>query len=719
MENSKNSPSAEDLLRRILELEEHHAQIKSKTSKLLLDSANRKPANSRPPPVSSSFRLVDIETPAGGFMEPLAMMLREAQYLNIMQSMDQGIHIYDLNHRVIFWNRAAEKMYGYTAAEVYGRSPVDVLVEPKDKQAANFVLERALNGESWSGAFPIKNKHGETFVIVVANTPYRDENNRIVGAMSICSDSRQFEVMEVEMSITVPTTFTFDIESQQNMKTSIVSNSSILWVLIFVKGFVGSEMSWCVMGRKCQGDADVSANLSYEPRPRNGRIYLQVNSRDHVKLKMQTEDYYTDSESGTEITDPSQSSTLTGDIVRSHFEHFFTLDIDDHFTVRSENKLGIHRILFKKAKAWMGKKGISRPWQLTERNDESLDAKLGHLCLCPINVNQEPEAGPKISSSPSAKADRTLSTSNDLNITKFEATRLWISTSHITSTSSDVDSIKCNTIDKFEDYEILWADLFIKEWIGEGSLGTVYNGLWYGSDVAVTLFAYQMFSDDIIVLLKQEISVLKRLRHSNVLLYIGVVTSPPHLCIVTEFLPRGSLFQILHKSTIRFDWRHRLQMTVDIAEGMNYLHQCNPPIVHSNLNSSCLLVDKNWSVKVGDIGLSRIKRPMYIKIEIWKRAPQWMAPEVLRNEQADEKSDVYSYGVVLWELATERVPWDGLNAMQVVGTVGFMNRRLEIPKDVDPQLASLIESCLCREPQCRPSFQEILCNLKDLQKKFV
>jgi serine/threonine protein kinase len=70
-----------------------------------------------------------------------------------------------------------------------------------------------------------------------------------------------------------------------------------------------------------------------------------------------------------------------------------------------------------------------------------------------------------------------------------------------------------------------------------------------------------------------------------------------------------------------------------------------------------------------------------------------MAPEVLRNESADEKSDIYSFGVVLWELATEKIPWETLNSMQVIGAVGFMDQRLEIPKDIDPRWISLMESC--------------------------
>ncbi|KAK8671215.1 hypothetical protein V6N13_037817 [Hibiscus sabdariffa] len=129
------------------------------------------------------------------------------------------------------------------------------------------------------------------------------------------------------------------------------------------------------------------------------------------------------------------------------------------------------------------------------------------------------------------------------------------------------------------------------------------------------------------------------------------------------------------------------------ARGMNYLHNCNPPIIHRDLKSSNLLVDKNWTVKVGDFGLSRLKHETYLSTKNGKGTPQWMAPEVLRSEPSDEKSDVYSFGVILWELATEKIPWDSHNSMQLIGAVGFMNQRLEIPKELDPRWASMIEIC--------------------------
>lgn len=159
-------------------------------------------------------------------------------------------------------------------------------------------------------------------------------------------------------------------------------------------------------------------------------------------------------------------------------------------------------------------------------------------------------------------------------------------------------------------------------------------------------------------------------------------------------------------------------MASDIARGMNYLHHCSPPIIHRDLKSSNLLVDRNWTVKVADFGLSRIKHETYLTTKTGRGTPQWMAPEVLRNEAADEKSDVYSFGVVLWELVTEKIPWENLNAMQVIGAVGFMNQRLEVPKDVDPQWISLMESCWHSEPQRRPTFQQVMEKLRELQRKY-
>ncbi|GAY52658.1 hypothetical protein CUMW_143580 [Citrus unshiu] len=223
-----------------------------------------------------------------------------------------------------------------------------------------------------------------------------------------------------------------------------------------------------------------------------------------------------------------------------------------------------------------------------------------------------------------------------------------------------------------EGLEIRWSELLIKKKIGEGSFGTVYHAEWRNS-----------------------VAIMKGLRHPNIVLLMGAVTEPPNLSIVTEYLSRGSLYKLLHIPDARVvvDERLRLNMAYDVAKGMNYLHQRRPPIVHRDLKSPNLLVDSTYTVKVCDFGLSRSKPNTYISSKTAAGTPEWMAPEVLREDPSNEKSDVFSFGVILWELITLQKPWRNSTPSQVISAVGFKGRRLEIPKNVNPMVAALIETC--------------------------
>ncbi|XP_057729666.1 serine/threonine-protein kinase EDR1-like [Arachis stenosperma] len=289
-----------------------------------------------------------------------------------------------------------------------------------------------------------------------------------------------------------------------------------------------------------------------------------------------------------------------------------------------------------------------------------------------------------------------------------------------------IESAKCITYDHKNDrvnpvlgerkeWEIQWEDLRIGQRIGIGSCGEVFHADCNGSEVAVKKFLTQDFSSDAVAQFKSEVEIMLRLRHPNIVLFMGAITRPPHLSILTEFLPRGSLYGLLRNPKFQLNDKRRLRMAVDVAKGMNYLHTSHPPIVHRDLKSPNLLVSKHWVLKVCDFGLSRMKHHTFLSSKSYAGTAEWMAPEVLRNELANEKCDIYSFGVILWELATTMIPWQGLNQMQVVGAVGFQNRRLEIPDDVDPEVEQIIRDCWQMDPQLRPSFSELLSRLCQLQ----
>ncbi|PON49795.1 Mitogen-activated protein kinase kinase kinase [Trema orientale] len=278
------------------------------------------------------------------------------------------------------------------------------------------------------------------------------------------------------------------------------------------------------------------------------------------------------------------------------------------------------------------------------------------------------------------------------------------------------DSTKSDSIDDVAECEIPWDDITLGERIGLGSYGEVYRGEWHGTEVAVKRFLDQEILGESLAEFMKEVRLMKRLRHPNVVLFMGAVTRTPNLSIVTEFLPRGSLYRLLHRPNNQLDERRRLRMALDAARGMNYLHTCSPMIVHRDLKSPNLLVDKNWVVKVCDFGLSKMKHSTFLSSRSTAGTAEWMAPEVLRNEPSDEKCDVYSFGVILWELSTMQQPWGGMNPMQVVGAVGFQHRRLDIPEDMDPAIADIIRRCWQTDPRLRPTFAEIMAALKPLQR---
>jgi len=259
-------------------------------------------------------------------------------------------------------------------------------------------------------------------------------------------------------------------------------------------------------------------------------------------------------------------------------------------------------------------------------------------------------------------------------------------------------------------WELKSNDIKIDSNIGKGTFGTVSKGKLRGKEVAVKKL-HEIKMDDIAMdAFRREVIIMSKLRHPNVLLFMGACMEPGNLLIVTELMPRGSVYDLLHSPEI-LSFKLLMKFAKDAAMGMNWLHLSKPVFIHRDLKTGNLLVDQNWNVKVSDFGLSHVKqkgegvRGSYGAIG----TPLWMAPEVLLNKEYNESADVYSYGIVLWELFTREDPFPNIeNFDTMLEAVCRNNERPNIPDNCPATLKKLIQKCWSPKPNARPTFEEIL-----------
>ena len=286
-------------------------------------------------------------------------------------------------------------------------------------------------------------------------------------------------------------------------------------------------------------------------------------------------------------------------------------------------------------------------------------------------------------------------------------------------------------------WEVDMTDMRLGQKVGAGSYGQVFRATWRAAPVAVKLFDKQWAdSEELMAAVRREAALMARHRHPHVLLFMGVCTRPPNLAIVTEFCDNGSLHDVLRakrETPEALAWVRRLMFAADAARGLNYLHTSRPATVHADLNTSNLLVDRGWRVKVADFGLSRLlqnaPRGVIQGTNVSNKNASHLAPEVLRSEPYGTPSDVFSFGCVLWALATLAVPWEQLqeigNNLAIAHRIAYEQERLELPREVTPAMPeladynALITDCFQEDPAARPKMEAVLERLLSLQQRII
>ncbi|KAJ4964984.1 hypothetical protein NE237_016833 [Protea cynaroides] len=304
-----------------------------------------------------------------------------------------------------------------------------------------------------------------------------------------------------------------------------------------------------------------------------------------------------------------------------------------------------------------------------------------------------------------------------LNIKKQSWSRPHTSSSisqHVQTASAPIlDHVKIPT-DGTDVWEIDIRLLKFGNKVASGSYGDLYKGAYCSQEVAIKVLKPERVNENMQKEFAQEVFIMRKVRHKNVVQFIGACTQPPTLCIVTEFMSGGSVFDYLHKQRGVFKLPSLLKVAIDVSKGMNYLHQKN--IVHRDLKAANLLMDENEVVKVADFGVARVQTQSGV-MTAETGTYRWMAPEVIEHKPYDHKADLFSFGIVLWELLTGKIPYEFLTPLQAAVGVVQKGLRPTIPKNTHPKLSELLERCWQQDPNLRPDFSEIIEILQRIAKE--
>ncbi|EWC90178.1 TKL protein kinase [Plasmodium falciparum NF54] len=285
-----------------------------------------------------------------------------------------------------------------------------------------------------------------------------------------------------------------------------------------------------------------------------------------------------------------------------------------------------------------------------------------------------------------------------------------------------------------EDFILKKEQLHILNLIGRGGYSNVYRCIYGNKNIlrinkffdihySINNTALKIFLNKKKNILEYftELYIVSNLRHPNVTLFLGAINNPR--AIVLEYIQYGTLFDILHKYKINMKLQDIIKISKDITAFMSFLH--NKGIMHCDLKSSNILISITRDIKICDFGLSvfnKYNKPKYLGIV---GTYQWTAPEVLRSEGYTKEADIYSFGVILWEMIHRKIPFSDMkNPLDIIAHVGYANKKLSVTnKNIPDQLKYILHSCLHKNTHKRKSFLfwseyfDFLYNVTDIPKE--
>ena len=263
---------------------------------------------------------------------------------------------------------------------------------------------------------------------------------------------------------------------------------------------------------------------------------------------------------------------------------------------------------------------------------------------------------------------------------------------------------------------IPWDALKLEELKGNGSFGDVYRGQWTGKEVAIKVLQLKTLPQQLEQDFANEVKIMLDCKFPNILALYGVCAELGHYAMVMEYMPRGSLYQLLH-SDQEIPEELRWQIATDIAQGLAYLH--GKGVLHRDLKSSNILLDEHFHAKIADFGLAKLKLESSSTTTSRRHIGtiRWRAPELFkRKATATLATDVYSYGMVLWEITSRQIPFS--DAQDEITAMGWIKdgEQEQIPEHCPKVWQEIIKECW-QLPEQRPNAAKIVCLLEQHKPK--
>mmetsp|Transcript_2026 Transcript_2026/g.4884 ORF Transcript_2026/g.4884 Transcript_2026/m.4884 type:complete len:301 (-) Transcript_2026:119-1021(-) len=266
-------------------------------------------------------------------------------------------------------------------------------------------------------------------------------------------------------------------------------------------------------------------------------------------------------------------------------------------------------------------------------------------------------------------------------------------------------------------FELELSDLKVLRKIGSGHTSEVYRGVCYGRQVAIKQLSMRKVNTTNFT---REVGIMSQIDHPNIVKLLGVVLSSQPFQVVMEYCAGGTCFEVLHNNLeVDLASMQLLKMSLHCAVALDYLHNFSPQIIHRDLKSLNLLLEQPISsmedvphVKVTDFGLARMLESSVANtsLTVGVGTPYWMAPEVFAGGAYNEKIDVYSYGMVLFEIVFRQIPFEEIEPQMVRKHVlkGNCPTLSQWRDDLPQSLQELMVSCWAFDANLRPTFAQIV-----------